>query len=708
MKRIFFFECKRVLSKKLLLAVLIIMVVVSTMSALWGDFTAATQRKEFYDSVAGLSSNEEKVSALQNEYEKLTALRSAFYEAFDADGVFIDTTLPDSITGELFSESALYSEILPEVENLAAYEQYLDSIDQNAVQMGSLSLFADRDSFESKVIAVTPGAYEHLRGTQVQVEFPDGAENVLKSVFPWAGLVLAVVLACALFSEEIEDGSARVIRASKYGRRTLLTLRLVLLLLASVLAGVLSVGIPFAVNLFRWGLGDLSRPIQSLPAFFTSPLKISVGGYYLLEAAALAAAMFLTALITVLFCNLLGNSVAVYGVMIGALTLESLGYFFISRNSFLNPLKSLNLIALGDAQNLLSDYRALNFFGNPVSLQTALLLTIFLVLALVVPVLYRLSFTREPVRLTLPKFLQRERKYHFSLLTKEAYRLFITQKAALVLAVLVGIQWYTYTSYAPPYDQEDMRLKSYVTAIGGRLDEEGLAYIAERDAYYTGLEETLGRYAQRLADGEITEESYQAVSMAIEQQLQGREGFNAFKEEADRLLSQGETVFLYKTGYEYLLGKPGAKTVAMQGVLAMVFLTLALAATYAADNQSGFAALLCSTMRGRGYLLRRKLALAAAAAVFTALAAYVPYTLNILKFYGTFQIGESVRLLMDFPLDISILAFLILLMAFRAILCALAGAAVTLVSRKSPNVRVALTVSLLMTLLPAELFWVLA
>ena len=708
MKRIFFYECKRVFSKKLLLAVLILMVTVSTVSALWGDFAHTVQRKQFYNSVATLSTNEEKLSALQGEYRRLSALRDAFFEAFDADGSFLDTTLPDSITGELFSERELYDEILPEVENLAQYEAYLDSIDQNAAQMGSLSLFADSDSFESKVINLTPDAYEHLRGTQIKVEFPDGAENVMKSVFPWTGLVFAVVLACALFSKEIEDGSARVIRAAKNGRLTLLTVRLCVLLLASVLVGVLSVGIPFTVNLFRWGLGDLSRPIQSLPAFFTSPMKISVGRYYLLEATALAAAVFLTALITVLFCNLLGGSVAVYGAMICTLTLESLGYFFISRNSFLNPLKYLNLIALGDAQNLLSDYRVLNFFGNPVSLQFVLLLAVLLVLALVVPLLYRLSFTREPVRLTLPKFLQRERKYHFSLLTKEACRLFITQKAALVLAVLVAIQWYSYTSFAPAYDQEDMRLRSYITAINGKLDAAGLAYIAEREEYYNSLAETLARYDQRLADGEISPESYQGISAALQQQMQGQEDFFAFKEEAERLLSEGKTVFLYKTGYELMLGKPGGKTVAMQGVLAMVFLTLALAAIYASDNASGFAALLASTPRGRGYLLCRKLALASLVAILVTLAAYVPYTVNILKFYGSFQLGESVQLLLDFPVDISILAYIVLLMVFRAVLCAIAGAAVTLVSRKSPNTRIALTVSLLMTLLPAELCWVLA
>lgn len=708
MKRIFFYECRRVFSKKLLLTVLAVMVTVSLIAALWGDFTSTVQRRQFYDLVAELSTNEEKVSALQDEYARLTSLRSTLNEEFNAGAGYVDTSLPDSVTGDVYNEFWLYADLLPEIENLAGYEAYLDSIGQNAAQMGALSLFEDANSFESRVIAQTPGAYKHLRGTQVKIEFPDGAQGAIRGVFPWIGLVFAVIFAAALFSEEIEDGSARLIRAAKYGRKTLLTIRLFVLLLTALLTALLLVGIPVAVNFFRWGLGDLNRPIQSLPAFFTSPLKVSVGGYFLLQAGALAASIFLTELITVLFCNLLGGSLAVYAGMLGTLSVETLCYFLISRNSFLNPLKYLNLIALGDAQKLLSDYRALNFFGQPVSLQTVLLLTILLVLAVIVPILYRLSFTREPVRLSLPKFLQREKNYHFSLFPKEAYRLFITQKAALVLAVLVGIQWYMYASFAPAFNQEDMRLRSYVTAINGRLDEAGLAYLSEQEASYDSLEETLVRYAQKFEDGEISEESYQAISQAMGQQMQSRQSFLAFKEEAEQLLSEGKTVFLYKTGYELILGKPGAKTVAMQGVLAMVFLTLALAAIYAADNASGFAALLFSTPRGRGYLLRRKLVLAAIVAVFTSLLAYIPYMMNILKFYGTFQLGESVQLLLDFPLDISLLSFIILVMVLRALLCTLAGAAVTLVSRKSPNVRVALTVSLLMTVLPAELGWVVA
>ena len=105
---------------------------------------------------------------------------------------------------------------------------------------------------------------------------------------------------------------------------------------------------------------------------------------------------------------------------------------------------------------------------------------------------------------------------------------------------------------------------------------------------------------------------------------------------------------------------------------------------------------------------RRKLVLAAGVSVFTALAAYLPYILAVLKFYGAFQLGESIRLLLNFPVDIPILAYIILLMTLRAALCSLAGAAVTLVSKKSPNVRTALTVSLLVTLLPAELCWLIA
>ena len=708
MNYIFFYEWRRVVSQKLMIGILLFIFIGSIVFCLLGDSSVTAQRKQIYNTLTSFSTNEEKLAALQMESDRLESLRTALMEDFSADIGNVDTSLLNSITGDVFSEYTLYQTVLLEAKYLTEYEVYLDNIEHNAKQIGASSFFTDSTSFESRVIAVTPNAYKHLRGINLQIEFPDGAQGVLQGGFQWIGLVFAAVFAATLFSEDIENGSTWVIRATKNGRSVLLTVRLFVLILSSLLMALLLMGIPFVINLFRWGIGDLSRPIQSLPAFFTSPLKLSVGGYMLLQSGALALSVFLTELITVLFCDLLGGSMAVYAGMIGTLSLETLAWLLISRNSFLNPLRYLNLIALSDVESLLADYRALNLFGQPVSLQFALVLTAALALIVLVPMLYRLSFTREPVRISLPKFLQRKKNYHFSLLTKEAYRLFITQKAALVLVVLVGIQWYMYTSFSPAFDQEDMRLRSHITAIGGKLDAAALNYISDKEAHYSGLSESFAWYSQRFADGEITSESYQAISQVIQQQLEGQMSFFAFKQEVERLFAEGKSVILYKTGFDLMLGKTGAKTVAMQGIMAMIFISLSLASIYAADNASGFASLLSSTRRGRGFLLSRKLVLVSWISVFVALVTYVPYILSILKFYGSFQLKESIKLFMGFPLEISILSYIILLIILRVILCILAGVLITFISRLSPNTRIALTISFLITVGTATINWMVA
>ena len=707
MKNILFYECRRVASKKLILIVLLLSFGCSIISCLWGDISFTSQRKQVYETVENLSTNDEKLAVIQNEYHRLSTMYSALIEELHSDiNAVVDFSLDNSITGDIVSESTLYGEVLPEFEMLADYKAYLDGIEQNAVQMGTLSLFADSNSFESKVIAETPSAYEHLRDTQIKIEFPDGAESVTQNNFLWTGLIFAVVFSTTLFYEDMETGSARVIRATRNGRNMLLTVRLFVLILSSFFVGLMLVGGPFLVNLLRWGLGDLGKPIQSLPAFYSSPLKITVGGYYLLQICAIAIAVFITEIITAFVCNLLGNSVAVYAAMIGVQSLETISFLFISRNSVLNLLKYINLISFCNIQTLFSNFWALNIVGRPVSLQIVLLVAIPLLLLIPVILLYHLSFTREPIHLTLPKFLQREKKFHFSLLPKETYRLFITQKAVFVLAILMVVQWYSYTSFAPVYDQDDLRLRSYISAINGKLDDAGLIFIAEQEKYYDNLYEALNQLDQRYQDGKLSEDSYQITQNAINQQLAGRTHFETFKSEAERLLSEGKSVFLYRTGYELIFGNSGAKTVAMQGILAMIFISLALSGIYAVDNESGFARLLSSTKRGRGYLLSRKLALAGFVSIIVTLSVYVPYIFNILDFYGDFQILESVQLLKNFPIDISILWYIFLLMIFRAGLCGIASCVVTWISRKSQTVRSSLIVSLLVTVLPAALCWV--
>ena len=162
----------------------------------------------------------------------------------------------------------MMNEQLEQLKAVGTYHQYLQSIDDTAATMTAVSIFADPNSFAYRNILKTPSAYDRVRSVQPVFAPSNGVLLVAQNI-PSDILMLFIIFTAVtvIFYKDRESGITGLIKPLRYGRT-----RLALTKTATVFTVCLfTEGIIFLMNLWigsvRYGLGDLSRPVQSLAGY---------------------------------------------------------------------------------------------------------------------------------------------------------------------------------------------------------------------------------------------------------------------------------------------------------------------------------------------------------------------------------------------------------------------------------------------------------
>lgn len=117
-----------------------------------------------------------------------------------------------------------------------------------------------------------------------------------------------------------------------------------------------------------YGLGDLSRPIQSLGGFIGCNLKISVLEYLLLYVIFKFAAVFTIGAVLSLIAVNTKNTVSFYGISAVILAIEGLTFSLIHPLSKFSIFRYINLISFTRGNDIFCNFKNINFWGYPVPL----------------------------------------------------------------------------------------------------------------------------------------------------------------------------------------------------------------------------------------------------------------------------------------------------------------------------------------------------
>lgn len=586
-----------------------------------------------------------------------------------------DTAYELRYTDYILKELQVYQSQLDQVSSVQGYGQYLEQILKNAERIQNVSIFAEPDSFAYRNSVKAKEVYGRMEGICPVYDTSYGIVSATDSPITDLSLFACILLITVyLLIGQKSTGLQAIVHSCKHGRGKLICSQLATLLLVSLVGTAVFVGANLCVGAAQFGLGDLSRPIQSVEGFLGCTLRVSVLGYLLLFWIEKSLALFAVAAVAAFLCMVAKSDAFVF-FSVGLITAtEAVLFFVISPFSYLSGLKYLNLASAIQTNGVLEKYSSINFFSFPLDLRVATFVTIgCVVLLFALFTIWRYVNCDTPTWSSgkLSELLNRlnpfKRRISAHIWYHEAYKILITNKALWILLAFVLIQFYHYSTYRRPYDLDDTYFREYAQQVEGLTLQEARAFVQEEEERFERIYSDINQLMQQSSSNELSEMQYSAAIALFQSKLAPEKAFSMLVrrlEYLDTHCPNGGVV--YDTGYS-LLYRISPQTFD-QPILAALFLVLCVGPILAYDRERAACGIIRATRFGRtkarfyqwlyGFIL--------GAAILCI--AYLPLLVNVSRTYGLGGLSlpvQSIPTFASFPFSISLGGFLLLLYGLR-------------------------------------------
>lgn len=496
------------------------------------------------------------------------------YGLTEAEMEAIDPESCLRFTEDAHSESELLQRVKSQAERVTGYSPYLQSIREQEQTIQNSILY--RNNPYALILArKTAEEYADLDGLTLPLADPTGVEILLGTWIDDALLcAIAALTAMYCFLQERQEGVIPLLFSTKRGRRATYLAKISLIAIVGAASCVL-----FA--LFRMGyagdLGDLSRPVQTIPAFYTSPYRISVGAMLIWNLMQRMAATVFTGIAMSLLCIALERSLAL-GAAALLVLVEVLCWAMIDSASILQPVKYLSVPALFSGQTMIGNAVFVKLLGIPVNFVHT---SLFLLIAGGggIATLGSWFYTHSHKTISLPVLTKRERtkKIIPGLFLLEFHKLMFHQKGALLLLLVLALQPRFYDSMHARITTDELRYLSVVKSVEG-------VYTAEKQESLENQRDELNAQLAQTADP-LMQDELSARLTAVEQVI-SLGSYLSTREEP--------VAFVYETGFEAMFGlRPvGAR---YQNWLITISLCLILPSLFTLDRETGIHNLIQTT-----------------------------------------------------------------------------------------------------------------
>ena len=523
--------------------------------------------------------------------------------------------------------------VISDVEKVADYKGYLQSIADSAEKYSRLSIFMDGDEFSKRNVEKTAAVYASLPEI---IPIPGKSRGVVMASWyngsVMLGFIFVLYIVFLLVTREKEIGSLNLTMTTKHGHARHGAVKLAMCLIASLVSAFTLEAENWIIADIYYGLGDMSRPIQSIPEYQPSVFDISVFGFMLITAAFRILCVFMAGILVFFIAcrsrslpGLAGKLALVFGIE-GAL------YYVVSGKSIWGLLKYINIYTGLDSQELLGNYMNLNLFGYPVWYLPVFIgfavtvITAFSVLSL--RAYERMQSLPGGCKLKLPRLSVGSS----SVFIQECYRYFICERVLLILLAFAVVRMITFNPVRETFAfQEDIYYKQYMMQLEGMYSDEKEEEIAGEDRKYAEITEKATSASAATDDDSIMN----LIWMKYNDETAHFKVLDKVRDQA-RYLKENQGAFLYDQGYRILTGEDSGKEadilLALTSGLLMVICSVFM---YGPDYQAGTDRMIRAARRGRGYLFARREFIGTFTLLIIFGVTYIPYILSVLGAYGT-------------------------------------------------------------------------
>ena len=461
-------------------------------------------------------------------------------------------------TDDLMKESTFINELFEEYSKVSEYDTYLESVQQTKNKLNGISIFqnTNTDSFSDRNIEKSAADYKRMDTVQIRWQPSKGivlaTESIITDVLLFLGTMLFVA---GLIIEEKEKRVLYITRATKRGMSEFLLGKLFALLIHTVVFSFVMIASNLIFTAATTGIGDLTVSIQSLAPYMESSLTISIIEYILLSILTKAVVLFCFGTILLAVAIISTKSFMPYFTGMVLLAISSTLYITIPTYSNLCPLKYLNFIGAMETEELYGAYLNLNINETPVSrlmLTCSALALLMLIGVALCLLLYLKGNNLELKKIRMPRLIRFHP--HGNLLRHEAYKVLITNRAALILlcfAVLIG--YYGVSQEYHPSVNEQYYQKMMLQLEGEFTEQKEQLILAEQMRFDEATRK-INQIDTMVSNGEIDDLTADSMKMQWEAVLSFYPSFERIALQYDRVKQDGGE-FIYDTGYLYLFGK---------------------------------------------------------------------------------------------------------------------------------------------------------
>lgn len=637
------FELRKLLCQKSLVVIFVICAMVNLLLLSFqgaGSYTPGMYLALMED-LSGMTAED----ARDRVYEKREVLQEYIFRAeAEYDGEAAEEMVP--YTGDVWMERDLLDDVLEELGKVAGYQDYLAGIQEDASDMMSVSIFRESAGFSTRNIEKTA---EDFAGLSDIDPVPDVSAGVVMAAGQDATDFIMVFFLAALsvflVMGEKQAGLLMLTAPTERGRQRTAAAKMAAMAVVMVIAMAVLYGENFILAAERYGFGDLSRPVQSVGDYQSCILEVSVGQFFILYLAGKLLLYLVFCLIFFFICLLGKSMLQMILVCIAVLGGSAALYFLVAENSAFMALRYLNLFYFLQTDRLLTAYKNVNLFGQPVSLLAAAM--VLLTAAAAVFAALSIAAVRgcRFLQTVGGKGLSRKRKLRQrtgSITGFEYLKLMGKNGVVWILLLFAAVQAYRIHDYHYFVQADDIYYKIYMDYLSGPVTEKTTAYVEEENARYAGLYEELAGTEDIVRQSEIGQELLPA------------EGWGQAVTEYERILEAGDAdgaklSLVYPGGYYKLMGQDGQRDMVCASLLGVLF-CICLAAVFAGDAGCGMDRLIFTTAGGRRDTLRAKKQVSFVTAFLIFVLVYGGDFLMILLKIGMKEWQAPLRSLADFSL----------------------------------------------------------
>lgn len=577
------------------------------------------------------------------------------------------------------------------------YAEHLKGIRADADFRINSGLFGDENSFSVRSMVRIKEIYQKLEGLQVTPTFSGSIEVFdgwrLSDLF---FLFFGCVSALFLLTQERRSGLVALLRPMKRGHGALYLQKFAAMSLTALLGFVLIYGTDFAIAVGKFGIGDLSRPIQSVYGFENCPIPLTVLGYLL-------SVLFVKLLwgwaVCTLFFAVCAVNIGLSGALLSAVGIAAVA---LSMGNSANMwLRTFSLSYLAGTEKLYRQCTLLDFFGTPVRQYPVAIAFCAVVLVLCFLIAW-FAFVRGsavPVSRNVTLFSLRPLSRHTNLFFREGQKLLRLHGGLLLLILFVAVQCLTYREYDRPNSQWDFYYRAYSEQLSGEPSAASDQFIADEQARFAEIYEKINDYYA--AHPDETESSM--VIVALQNELAAEQPFLEAVAQYESL-RDGQS-YVYRSGYERLYAVSGRKENLLNLMKWLLFLILVFSGVFAVERETSMDVIQTS-VGAKQRVARYKVISCGILLLISFWVVYLPQFLAVRANYGLPEMSamaNSLAVFRAFPDGWTIRGAMVAVGLIRLLIGVDSGALILFFSRKLGNKTTAMLFGVGCLLLPAAI-----